>query len=100
MGICVSMRPWPVEKSRLNKLQRRAHLPVLTVEVLASLAELDGISESWQDLWRRCPDSTLFQSPAWLLSWWRHLGQGQLLTLVLRPPERTIQNSGGPTHHA
>ena len=32
----------------------------------------------WADLWHRCSTATPFQSPAWLMSWWRHFGQGTL----------------------
>ncbi|MGE0260301.1 MAG: GNAT family N-acetyltransferase [Alphaproteobacteria bacterium] len=28
----------------------------------------------WLALWRRAPGATPFQSPAWLLAWWKHFG--------------------------
>ena len=30
------------------------------------------------ELWRRAPAATPFQSPAWLIPWWRHFGSGEL----------------------
>src|SRR5205814_10701298 len=35
-------------------------------------------------LWDRCPAATPFQSPEWLLPWWRRLGWGRLWALALR----------------
>ena len=37
---------------------------------------LQGIDPGqWRALLARCPDSTVFQSPEWLCSWWRTLGE-------------------------
>jgi CelD/BcsL family acetyltransferase involved in cellulose biosynthesis len=34
-------------------------------------------------LWERCPTATPFQSPAWLIPWWRHFAPGELFTLAV-----------------
>jgi CelD/BcsL family acetyltransferase involved in cellulose biosynthesis len=34
----------------------------------------------WWELWRRARPSTPFQSPAWLIPWWRHFHPGELAT--------------------
>src|SRR5205814_3374322 len=36
------------------------------------------------DLWRRSPNATPFQSPMWLLPWWKHFGSNELHTIGLR----------------
>lgn len=56
----------------------------LDIEEITSPAGLDALRPAWLDLWERAPDATPFQSPAWLLPWWRHFGQGELLTLAVR----------------
>ncbi len=38
----------------------------------------------WNDLWRRVPGATPFQSPAWLLAWWRHFATGAPKILTSR----------------
>jgi CelD/BcsL family acetyltransferase involved in cellulose biosynthesis len=38
----------------------------------------------WTALWRRAPVATPFQSPAWLLTWWRHFGTGAPRVLTAR----------------
>jgi CelD/BcsL family acetyltransferase involved in cellulose biosynthesis len=58
--------------------------PDLYIEEINSLAGLVRISNEWSALWRRAPTATPFQSPEWLIPWWRHLGEGDLWTLVIR----------------
>ncbi|WP_431270373.1 GNAT family N-acetyltransferase [Dankookia sp. P2] len=36
------------------------------------------------------PGATPFQSPAWVMPWWRHVGQGALLVLALRAAGRLV----------
>jgi CelD/BcsL family acetyltransferase involved in cellulose biosynthesis len=50
---------------------------------LRETAELEALRGAWTDLWARVPDATPFQHPAWLIPWWRHVGEGELLTFVL-----------------
>ncbi|MFN3650148.1 MAG: GNAT family N-acetyltransferase [Armatimonadota bacterium] len=52
-----------------------------------ALADLEA---EWWELWGRTPGATPFQSPAWLLPWWRHLGRGRLLTLAWRAEGRLV----------
>jgi CelD/BcsL family acetyltransferase involved in cellulose biosynthesis len=54
------------------------------IELATSGARLEGLRPEWQALWRRTPDANPFQSPAWLLPWWRVFGNGHLLTLAFR----------------
>jgi CelD/BcsL family acetyltransferase involved in cellulose biosynthesis len=45
---------------------------------------LSALAAEWGSLWDRCPGATPFQSPAWLLPWWRHFAPGELLVATLR----------------
>ncbi len=55
------------------------------LEVIDSLAGLEGIREEWSALWTSDPRATPFQSPEWLIPWTRHLwGGGRIWTLLQR----------------
>jgi CelD/BcsL family acetyltransferase involved in cellulose biosynthesis len=56
----------------------------LVVEEIRGAAALERLRAEWELLWERCPDATPFQSPEWLLPWWRHLGRGRAHGLALR----------------
>jgi len=58
--------------------------PPVIVQEITQTSELEKLEPEWWDLWRRDRASTPFQSPAWLLPWWRHIGKGELLTLAIR----------------
>lgn len=45
-------------------------------EVLDTDAALAALRPEWEALWARTPDATPFQSPRWLLPWWRQFGTG------------------------
>jgi CelD/BcsL family acetyltransferase involved in cellulose biosynthesis len=49
----------------------------LQVEAITTLAALAQLEPAWWRLWTAARGSP-FQSPAWLLPWWKHIGQGQL----------------------
>ncbi|MFL5199961.1 MAG: GNAT family N-acetyltransferase, partial [Microvirga sp.] len=40
----------------------------------------EAIEPAWWELWRRARTATPFQSPAWLIPWWRHFAPGELTT--------------------
>ncbi|MGC2522565.1 MAG: GNAT family N-acetyltransferase [Stellaceae bacterium] len=42
------------------------------------------LRREWEELWLRDPMATPFQSPAWLLAWWRHFGTPEPLVLTAR----------------
>jgi CelD/BcsL family acetyltransferase involved in cellulose biosynthesis len=62
----------------------------LVVEPITDGGDLAALAPEWQALWRRVPGATPFQSPLWLLSWWRHLGGGELAVLALRQDGRLV----------
>jgi CelD/BcsL family acetyltransferase involved in cellulose biosynthesis/glycosyltransferase involved in cell wall biosynthesis len=57
----------------------------LDIQILTTTGQLEALRPEWSELWDRCPMATPFQSPEWLLPWWRHLfGGGWLWGLTLR----------------
>src|SRR5919109_905691 len=65
-------------------------VPALDIEEVTTIEALEKLHPEWSALWARCPTSTLFQSPEWLIPWWRHLGEGELWTLALRQAGRLV----------
>jgi CelD/BcsL family acetyltransferase involved in cellulose biosynthesis len=65
-------------------------MPDLEIEEVTTSAELEGLAPAWDELWRRAPGATPFQSPAWLLPWWREIGGGELRVLVARRGDRMV----------
>lgn len=63
----------------------------LSVELISATDELEQLRPAWATLWQRVPSANPFQSPDWLIAWWRHIGQGELLTLAVRTtPDGTL----------
>lgn len=54
----------------------------LTTEILRDADALAALAPAWWDLWRRAPAATPFQTPAWLIPWWRCFAPGELFTLA------------------
>jgi CelD/BcsL family acetyltransferase involved in cellulose biosynthesis len=54
------------------------------IEDITDAASFAALEAEWWSLWQRCPSATPFQSPAWLLPWWRHFGPGSLRTVAIR----------------
>jgi len=54
------------------------------MEILTTTERLEAARNDWLDLWRRAPDATPFQSPMWLLPWWRHFGSNDLNVITMR----------------
>jgi CelD/BcsL family acetyltransferase involved in cellulose biosynthesis len=55
----------------------------LAVEECGSDVALKALQAPWKTLWLQCPQATLFQSPEWLIPWWKHLGEGELWVLTV-----------------
>jgi CelD/BcsL family acetyltransferase involved in cellulose biosynthesis len=55
----------------------------LTVEVIEHGERLAELRPQWAELWRSDPAATPFQSPDWLLPWWKHVGDGALLSVAI-----------------
>ena len=64
--------------------------PELLVDEVTTCDGLEGLCEEWHQLLDRCPWATPFQSPEWLLSWWRAMGGGELCVTTLRRDGRLV----------
>ena len=54
----------------------------LTTEILPDADAFAALAPAWWELWRRAPGATPFQSPAWLIPWWRRFAPGELFTIA------------------
>lgn len=63
---------------------------MLNADLIDDVASLQALSEEWWSLWKRCPAATPFQSPAWLIAWWRSFAPGQLATIAIRVSGRLV----------
>jgi CelD/BcsL family acetyltransferase involved in cellulose biosynthesis len=52
----------------------------VTPEIVRTAAALETLEPAWWELWRRARTATPFQSPAWLIPWWRAFHPGELVT--------------------
>ena len=59
-----------------------------TLALLTDSEALEALGPAWQDLWGRMPGASPFQSPRWLLPWWRQFG-------TARPHVVTLHRAGG-----
>ncbi len=61
----------------------------LSVTEITGGSEFEALGPESSALWARCPDATPFQSPEWLIPWWRHLfNGGQLWALAMHEGQR------------
>ena len=56
----------------------------MAIQVLTSPEELAALQSDWLALWRATPDATPFQSPMWLLPWWKVFGTGEMHAIATR----------------
>ncbi|HEY7385579.1 MAG TPA: GNAT family N-acetyltransferase [Beijerinckiaceae bacterium] len=56
---------------------------------IGDAAALAGLAPAWWELWHRA-DATPFQSPAWLIPWWRHFQPGELFVVTVRRRHRLV----------
>src|ERR1700737_3152068 len=59
-------------------------LQAMDTAVLTTTQQLEATGRDWLDLWRETSDATPFQSPMWLLPWWRHFGSNDLNVITIR----------------
>ena len=65
-------------------------MSALEIEEVTTSAGLEALAPAWHGLWRRAPAATPFQSPAWLIPWWREIGGGELRVLIARQDGRMV----------
>src|SRR5690349_2894867 len=61
-----------------------AQMTEFDVEELTTTESLQRLYPEWFHLWQRAEQSTPFQSPDWLIPWWKYIGEGKLRTLAIR----------------
>jgi CelD/BcsL family acetyltransferase involved in cellulose biosynthesis len=61
-----------------------------TTEDVSDTAALTALEPDWWDLWARSTTATPFQSPAWLLAWWRAFLPGELAVIAVRDAGRLV----------
>ena len=61
----------------------------MNIHIIRKTEELDALKNDWEDLWERS-STTPFQTPAWLLSWWKTLGSGDLLSIAVYSENRLL----------
>lgn len=57
---------------------------MIDLEAVTTVEALEALCPEWSALLERDPHATPFQSPEWLLPWWKHFGRGALWILALR----------------
>ncbi len=60
---------------------------------IATITDKEGLARlrpEWEELWRRDPAATPFQSSAWLLAWWWFFGTSEPLILTARAGGRLV----------
>ncbi|MDG4882747.1 GNAT family N-acetyltransferase [Mesorhizobium sp. WSM4884] len=55
----------------------------LRADVIRDQAAFDDLEPHWWPLWSRSTSATPFQSPAWLLPWWRTFSPGDLSAIAI-----------------
>jgi CelD/BcsL family acetyltransferase involved in cellulose biosynthesis len=56
----------------------------MRIACIGSDREMRDLLPEWSALWRRAPEATPFQSPVWLMAWWKHFGTGAPRVLTAR----------------
>jgi CelD/BcsL family acetyltransferase involved in cellulose biosynthesis len=65
-------------------------MAAITTRILRDEASLAALECRWWALWRRSPGATPFQTPAWLLAWWRHFSPGSLFVSAAEQDDRLV----------
>src|SRR3954468_3951438 len=60
----------------------------MPTEVITSSDSLAALEADWLDLCHRTPGATPFQTPMWLLPWWRAFGSNDLAVIAARRADR------------
>ena len=62
----------------------------MELRVITAIEELQALAPEWLDLWRDASAATPFQSPMWLLPWWRHFGSNDLHVIAARDAAKLV----------
>ncbi|MER9410158.1 GNAT family N-acetyltransferase [Mesorhizobium sp. M0589] len=56
---------------------------MLRSEIIDDPVKFDALTPHWWKLWEQSSSATPFQSPAWLVPWWRSFAPGELATVAV-----------------
>lgn len=62
----------------------------LAIREIGCVNEFESLRDEWLALWKRSSTSTPFQSPDWLIPWWKYFGAGQLCVLAVTDDSRLV----------
>ena len=62
----------------------------LELRLLRDTASLEALEPEWRALWQSDPHATPFQTPEWLLPWWRQFSQPELTAVTIRRTGKLI----------
>lgn len=62
----------------------------IAVELIDDIARLREFVPEWSRFLEAVPPASPFQTPQWLLTWWRHFGGGMLHVLAFRHEGETV----------
>lgn len=65
-------------------------MSTLGAEVVTRDDEIAALEPAWRALHRRAPGATPFQSPEWVLPWWRQFGTGMPRVAISRSGARIV----------
>ena len=57
--------------------------PSVEFHLLTTSEELLGFVPQWRSMWLQDPNATPFQSPEWLVPWWKQFGNEQLCAVAI-----------------
>jgi CelD/BcsL family acetyltransferase involved in cellulose biosynthesis len=62
----------------------------ITTQVHGDADSLAALAPAWRELWRRSAAATPFQTPDWLIAWWRNFTPGRLLAVSAWRGDRLV----------
>lgn len=63
---------------------------MITTELISSIEALEEISEEWNQLYIDSLTATPFQSPYWVIPWWKNFGGDQLFTIAIEVNSKLV----------
>jgi CelD/BcsL family acetyltransferase involved in cellulose biosynthesis len=60
------------------------------IEIVSAASRLAALAAPWWELWRQSRGATAFQSPGWLIPWWKAFAPGALTTIAVWEAGRLI----------
>jgi CelD/BcsL family acetyltransferase involved in cellulose biosynthesis len=65
-------------------------LEMFNVEKISDINTLESLYNEWNSLFMRDASATPFQSPDWIIPWWKCFGTGHLYVLCMRNEEKKL----------